>query len=150
MAKEGNIKIIIIDNKKSINQAIDIIYENESYRNHLEYWQEHLKTRTYNSVTISDLYSDTRNMIALKIALEDNIVFLDTSKKDSDYRSGIIFLPNACLPIRKKLIAFFTMSYDYLNIIYDIHYDGKTYSAKEKDIDRTSLTKEKIRKYNFY
>ena len=31
-----------------------------------------------------------------------------------------------------------TSTYDYLNVIYDIYYDGKSYRAKEKDIVRSS------------
>ena len=136
MAKAG-IKIFIIHNKKPISEAIHIIRENSIYQNHLQYWQEHLSKKKYKYVSLDDLYKNTRNLIAIKIALEENIVFMDTSKKDREYRSGILYLPKNVSANRKKLAAILTSSYDYLNIIYDIFYDGKTYRAKEKDIMRS-------------
>ena len=34
-----------------------------------------------------------RNLIGLKISLEGNLVFIDTSKPQRSYKTGIIFLP---------------------------------------------------------
>ena len=136
MAKVG-IKIFIIHNNKPISKAIHIIRENSIYQNQLQYWQEHLSKEEYKYVSLDDLYKNSRNLIAIKIALEGNIVFVDISKKDGEYRSGILYLPKNVSKNRKKLAAILTSSYDYLNIIYDIFYDGKTYRAKEKDIIRS-------------
>ena len=77
MAKAG-IKIFIIHNKKPISEAIHIIRENSIYQNHLQYWQEHLSKKKYKYVSLDDLYKNTRNLIAIKIGLEENIVFMDT------------------------------------------------------------------------
>ena len=47
-------------------------------------------------------------------------------------------IPSNISSSRKKLAFMLTSSYDYLNVIYDIYYDGKSYRAKEKDIVRSS------------
>lgn len=132
-----DIKIFVIHNTLPFYKAIDILYVNPRYQNHLEYWREHLSRNDYQSVGEEDLYSDTRNLIALKIALEDNVVFMDTSKKMSSYKSGILFLPSNVSPARKELALFLTSSYHYLNVIYNICYDGKTYHAQERDLVRS-------------
>ncbi len=136
--EKRNVKIFVIDNKRFFYRAIDILYDNPNYKNHLEYWKDHLSRVSYESVSENDLYSDTRNLIALKIAMEDNIVFMDTSKNYSSYKSGILFFPNNVSSNRKKIAELLTSSYDYLNVIYNIYYDGKSYHAKEKDIFRSS------------
>ena len=133
-----DIKIFVIHNSKPIYEAIDVLFQNSNYQNHLEYWQEYLSKKTYRTVTLDDLYQNTRNMIAIKIALEGNIVFIDTSKQNEKYRSGIMFLPSNISYTRKKLAMILTSSYDYINIVYDIFYDGITYRAKERSIDRSA------------
>ena len=132
--QKRDIKIFVIHKKFLIDRTIDILYENPLYHNHLEYWQEHLSKVKYETVSSADLYHGTRNLIAIKIAMEGNIVFMDTSKKRECYRSGVVFLPSNISSSRKKLAFMLTSSYDYLNVIYDIYYDGKSYRAKEKDI----------------
>lgn len=133
-----DIKIFVIHKKKLYNRTVDILYENPLYHNHLEYWQEHLSKVKYETVSLADLYHGTRNLIAIKIAMEGNVVFMDISKKREYYRSGVMFLPSSISSSRKKLAFMLTESYDYLNVIYDIYYDGKTYQSKEKDIVRPS------------
>lgn len=136
--EKQDIKIFVIHKEFPIYRAVDILYENPIYYNHLEYWEEHLSKVQYETVSLDDLYQDTRNLIAIKIAMEGNIVFMDTSKRNGSYRSGVICLPSSISSARKKLAAMLTSSYDYLNVIYDIYYDGKSYRAKEKDIVRPS------------
>lgn len=135
MGKQS-VKIFVLPNTAPLYRSVDILYDNPSYKNHLEYWKDHLSRVSYQNVSEDDLYSDTRNLIALKITMEDNIVFMDTSKNNSSYKSGVLFLPFNVVPRRKKLAALLTRSYDYLNIIYNIYYDGKSYHAKERDIIR--------------
>lgn len=136
--EKRDIKIFVINNTAPFYRAVDILYDNPRYKNHLEYWREHLSRVNYQNVSEDDLYSDTRNLIALKITMEDNIVFMDTSQNDSNYRSGVLLLPFNVSLGRKKLAALLTSSYDYLNIIYNIYYDGKSYRTKERDIIRSS------------
>ena len=62
---------------------------------------------------------------------------MDTSKQNSSFRTGILFLPSNVSSLRKQIAARLTSSYDYLNILYNIHYNGISYQAEEKDIDRT-------------
>ncbi len=76
----ANIKIFIIHNTKPLIKAIDIIPQNPNYQNHLEYWEEYLSQKKFETVTVKDLYQNSRNLISIKIALEGNIVFMDTSK----------------------------------------------------------------------
>lgn len=133
-----DIKIFVIHNSKPIYEAIDILFRNSNYQNHLEYWQEYLSKKTYRTVNLEDLYQNTRNMIAIKIVLEGNIVFIDTSKQKENYRSGILFLPQNVSYARKKLATILTSSYDYINVVYDIFYDGVTYRAKERPIDKSA------------
>ena len=120
------IKIFVIHNTKPLFNAIDIMFQNPNYRNHLEYWKEYLSQKKFKTVTMQDLYQNNRNLISIKIALEGNIVFMDTSKQNSSFRSGILFLPPNVSPIRKRIAARLTFSYNYLCIL-----------AEEKDINRT-------------
>lgn len=136
--EKRDIKIFVIHNTAPFYRAVDILYSNPRYKNHLEYWREHLSRVNYQNVSEDDLYSDTRNLIALKITMEDNIVFMDTSNNNSNYKSGILFLPSNVSPVRKKMAALLTSSYDYLNIVYNIFYDGYSYHAKERDVVRPS------------
>ena len=140
-------KIIIINNEKPIREAIDIIWENEEYQNHLQYWEEYLKRKTFDGVSIDDIYSNTRNIIGVKIALEGNFVFIDTSRKFRNYKSGIIFLPDNAKTPRQKLLELFTFDYQYLNIISDIKIIDGSLQAKEKDIIRYQETDNKVKKY---
>lgn len=140
-------KIIIINNEKPIREAIDIIWENEEYQNHLQYWEEYLKRKTFDGVSIDDIYSNTRNIIGVKIALEGNFVFIDTSRKFRNYKSGIIFLPDNTKTPRQKLLELFTFDYQYLNIISDIKIIDGSLQAKEKDIIRYQETDNKVKKY---
>lgn len=133
----ADIKIFIIHNTKPLIKAIDIIPQNPNYQNHLEYWEEYLSQKKFETVTVKDLYQNSRNLISIKIALEGNIVFMDTSKQNSSFRTGILFLPSNVSPLRKQIAARLTSSYDYLNILYNIHYNGISYQAEERDIDRT-------------
>lgn len=133
-----DLKIFVIHNSKPIYEAIDFLFQNSNYQNHLEYWRDHLSKKMYKTVTLDDLYQNTRNMIAIKIVLEGNIVFIDTSKQKENYRSGILFLPQNVSYARKKLATILTSSYDYINVVYDIFYDGVTYRAKERPIDKSA------------
>ena len=63
---------------------------------------------------------------------------MDTSNNNSSYKSGILFLPSNVSLGRKKIAALLTSSYDYLNIVYNIFYDGYSYHAKERDVVRPS------------
>ena len=76
----ADIKIFIIHNTKPLIKAIDIIPQNPNYQNHLEYWEKYLSQKKFETVTVKDLYQNSRNLISIKIALEGNIVFMDTSK----------------------------------------------------------------------
>ena len=131
------IKIFVIHNTKPLFSAIDIMFQNPNYRNHLEYWKEYLSQKKFKTVTMQDLYQNNRNLISIKIALEGNIVFMDTSKQNSSFRSGILFLPPNVSPIRKRIAARLTFSYNYLCILSNIQYNGVSYQAEEKDINRT-------------
>ena len=134
----ADIKIFIIHNTKPLIKAIDIIPQNPKYQNHLEYWKKYLSQKKFETVTVKDLYQNSRNLISIKIALEGNIVFMDTSKQNSSFRTGILFLPSNVSSLRKQIAARLTSSYDYLNIIYNIFYDGHSYHAKERDVVRPS------------
>lgn len=131
-------KIIIINNEKPIRKSIDFIYKNDNFNNHLEYWDEYLKNKEFNSVKRDDIYSEDRNTIGLKICMEGNIVFIDTSVSYNDYKSGIIFLPDNVKSSRKKLIYLLTAKYDYLSVIFDIENENGLIHGKQEDIFKKS------------
>lgn len=137
-------KIIVINNDLPIRQAIDFIWETDKFQNHLQYWEAYLRKKQFQTVSSKDVYSQTRNLIGLRICLEGNIVFMDTSSSYGNDRAGMIYLPTNCKASRKKLISLLTSEYQQLSIFYDIKQCGSSIHCKEKEIIRPS-TRDKVK-----
>lgn len=138
-------KIIVINNNVPIRQAIDFVWENDMFQNHLQYWEAYLTKKQFQTVSSKDVYSKTRNLIGLHICLEGNIVFMDTSSSYGDDRTGMVYLPANCKTGRKKLISLLTSEYQQLSIFYDIKPCGASIHCKEKEIIRPYSTKGKVK-----
>ena len=140
-----NFKIIVINNDKPIRKSIDFIFEDSSYSNHFDYWNDYLANKKFRTVDQDSVYSDTRDIIGIKICLEGNIVFIDTSNPNSSYKNGLVYLPQNVKDTRKKLIKFLTSDYDYLTVVSDIEYQDGRPVGKYNNITRDkSYSKKKI------
>lgn len=136
MKKKQKFKIIVINNSCPIRKSIDYVMENDNYNNHFDYWKEYLTGKHFETVNQDSIYSDTRDIIGIKICLEGNIVFIDTSNPKSNYKSGLVYLPQNVKSTRKKLMKFLTSDYDYLTVISDIKYKNGRPIGKYNDIQR--------------
>lgn len=138
-------KIIVINNDAPIREAIDFVWETPRFKNHLEYWDAYLQKKKFQTVSHTDVYSQTRNLIGLHICLEGNIVFMDTSPVYNNIKTGIIFLPSDCRSGREKLIYLFTSDYQQLSIFYGIKRQGESIFSKEKEIIRPCPMDSKVK-----
>lgn len=138
-------KIIIIDNKRPIRESIDILYKNPLYKNHLEYWNDYLKSNHFDNISDIDTLYFSSNMIGIKVCLKGKIVFIDVSNDYSDYKNGIIFIPNNVSFSREKLMKLLTHDYNYLDIFYNIEYcDGSIKCEQSSIIREKTKSKQKV------
>ncbi len=118
-------KLVIINNDPAVENDITIIYQNDMFTSHLEYYQDLLNKKTFNNISLESLNSSNKNLLAAHICLENNLVFVDNSKTYSNEKVGIIYLPANTSQKKKDLLMSFITSYSVLIIITNLKYDSK-------------------------
>lgn len=116
-------KIIVINNELPIKESTTIIYQNDHYQNHLEYYQELLKKKKFLSISEEEILTATRNLLGAKICLEGNIVLIDISKNYSTEKIGFLLLPANVSLAKRKLLEEYLPLYDVIIKVSDLKYD---------------------------
>ncbi len=127
-------KIIIVQNDLSLSEGIFILYENDSYRTHAEYFMDLFCQKRFQTVSFDSVFSHSKNVIGAKICLEGNLVFIDITALDSCEKAGILFLPVGVSLEKEEFIFQFIQDYQMISVCRDIYLEKDSIHAKKQQI----------------